>query len=125
MNSDLKYSVILFVTSLLFGIISKMIGMALSSGVRLLNGMENKLNSDAGQSVMGLMDIEPKQLVIDLAEPYWWPLSGLMKKSGEAGIKDYLSSDKRFVKMFCLQFYTNMAHILLAALAIVTVIICI
>ena len=122
---SLKYSVILFVMSLLFGIISKMLGMALQSGVRLLNDMEAQLNSEAGKSVMDSMDLEPKQLVIDLAEPYWWPLSTLMRRSGEAGIKDYLASDKRFVKMFCLQLYTNLAHILLAAFAIVAVIVCI
>jgi hypothetical protein len=123
--ASLKYSIILFVISLLFGIVSKMLGMALQSGIRLLNDMENQLNSEAGKGVMDSMDIEPKQLIDDLSEPYWWPLSTLMKKSGEAGIKDYLSSDKRFVKMFCLQLYTNLAHILLAALAIIVVIACI
>lgn len=123
--SSLKYSIILFVISLLFGIISKMVGMALQSGIRLVNDMENHLYSEAGKRVMDSMDIESKQLIIELATPYWWPLSTLMRKSGEAGIKDYLSSDKRFVKMFCLQLYTNLVHILLAVLAIVTVIICI
>ncbi len=71
------------------------------------------------------MNIESTQLINDLASPYWWPLSTLMRKSGEAGIKDYLSSDKRFVKMFCLQLYTNMLHIVFAALAIIAVIACI
>lgn len=123
--SSLKYSVILFVISLLFGIISKMIGMSLQSGIRLLNDMDNKLNSEAGKSLMDSMSVEPKQLVNDLASPYWWPLSTLMRKSGEAGSEDYLYSEKRFVKMFCLQLYTNLAHILLALLAIVAVIVCI
>ena len=123
--ASLKYSIILFVISLLFGIVSKMLGMALQSGIRLLNDMENQLNSEAGKGVMDSMDIEPKQLIDDLSEPYWWPLSTLIRKSGEDGIKDYLSSDKRFVKIFCLQLYTNLAHILLAALAIIVVIVCI
>ena len=123
--TSLRYSIILFVISLLFGIVSKMLGMALQSGIRLLNDMENQLNSEAGKGVMDSMDIEPKQLIDDLSEPYWWPLSTLIRKSGEDGIKDYLSSDKRFVKIFCLQLYTNLAHILLAALAIIVVIVCI
>jgi len=123
--SSLKLSVILFVMSLLFGIMSKMLGMVLQSGVRLLNDMEAQLNSEAGKSVMDSMDLESKQLINDLAEPYWWPLSILIRRSGEAGLKDYLSSDKRFVKMFCFQLYTNLAHILFAAFAIVAVIVCI
>ncbi|GAB1265686.1 hypothetical protein [Aurantivibrio infirmus] len=123
--SSLKLSVILFVISLLFGVVSKMLGMALQSGIRLLNDMESQLHSEAGKSIMDSMNIESKQLINDLASPYWWPLSTLMRKSGEAGIKGYLSSDKRFVKMFCLQLYTNLFHIVFAALAIIAVIACI
>ncbi|WP_339672026.1 hypothetical protein [Dasania marina] len=123
--SSLKLSVMLFVVSLLFGVVSKMLGMALQSGIRLLNDMESQLHSEAGKSIMDSMDIESKQLINDLASPYWWPLSTLMRKSGETGIKDYLSSDKRFVKLFCLQLYTNLFHIVFAALAIIAVIVCI
>lgn len=123
--SSLKLSIILFVISLLFGVVSKMLGMALQSGIRLLNDMENQLSSDSGKSIMNSMNIEPKRLINDLASPYWWPLSTLMRKSGDAGLKDYLSSDKRFVKMFCLQLYTNLFHIIFASLAIVAVVVCV
>lgn len=120
---SLKYSIILFVMSLLFGVISKLLGMVLQSGIRLLIDMENQLNSEVGKNMMSSMNIEPNQLVSDLAAPFWWPLSTIMRKSGETGLKDYLSSDKRFVRMFCLQLYTNLAHIFLAALAILAVIV--
>lgn len=102
-----------------------MLGMALQSGIRLLNDTENQLHSEAGESIIISMNIETKQLVSDLASPYWWQLSTLMRKSGEAGINDYLAPDKRFIRIFCLQLYTNLAHIAFAALAIVTLIVCI
>lgn len=86
--SFLKILVILFVISLIFGIISKMLGMALQSGIRLLNDTENQLHSEAGESIIISMNIETKQLVSHLASPHWWQLSTLMRKSGEAGIKD-------------------------------------
>ncbi|HAS14841.1 MAG TPA: hypothetical protein DCS01_06030 [Idiomarina abyssalis] len=121
---SLKFSIVLFVLSLLFGIASKMLGMALQSGVSLLIDMEDQLSSEAGKGVMNSMNIEPRQFVYDVADAYWWPLSVLMKKSGEAGIKDYLSADKRLVKMFCLQLYTNLVHILLAASAVLMVTFC-
>jgi hypothetical protein len=48
-------------------------------------------------------------------------MSILVRKSGECGITDYLSADKRFVRMFCLQIAFNALHALLALAALLVI----
>lgn len=119
--TGIRASIILFTASLLVGAISKQIGMAVIAGVHTIKQVESLLNSDAGQHLMGQMTIEPRQLVHELAEPFLWPMSILVRKSGECGITDYLSADKRFVRMFCLQIAFNALHALLALAALLVI----
>ena len=69
---------------------------------------------------MGDMTIAPRDLVKEMSEPWLWPLSSVMRKSGIAGLTDYVSADKRFVRLFCLQLYFNVVHGLLAVAALIT-----
>ena len=55
----------------------------------------------------------------EIAEPFLWLLSWVMRRGGERGIRDYLSGDKRMVRMWCLQLYFNMLHSLLAVVALI------
>jgi len=114
----IKTSVVLFTLSLLFGALSKQIGMAVIAGVNTLKSTEALLNSEVGQHLMGQMTIEPKQLIHELAEPFLWPLSTFVKKGGERGLVDYVAGDKRFVKMLCFQIVFNALHVLLAVAAL-------
>jgi len=116
--NGIKSSVILFTLSLLFGALSKQVGMAVVAGVNTLKETEALLNSAAGQQLMNQITIEPRQLVQELAEPFLWPLSTFVRKGGERGIVDYVSGDKRFVKMFCLQIAFNALHVVLAVAAL-------
>jgi len=65
---------------------------------------------------MSQMSIQPKDLVSEISEPFFWPLSIYIKKSGLNGIEDYLSSDKRLVKMFCTQLIFIYLHGITAVL---------
>jgi hypothetical protein len=114
----IRWSLILFASSLLGGAISKVLGMGIQSGLATLNQIEKVLTSEDGTKLMDAMKVEPRKLVSELAEPFVWPLSWIMKRSGEKGITDYLASDKRLVRMFCWQIYSNFLHTLLAVLAI-------
>jgi hypothetical protein len=115
-----RISMILFAASILTGAISKITGMALQSGLGTITEMEKLLSSAAGTELMDAMTLEPRQLARELGEPFVWPLSRLMKRAGARGVTDYLSSDKRFVKLFCWQIYFNVFHALLAVAAIAT-----
>lgn len=120
-SGGMRWSLILFAAALLSGSISKILGMAVQSGVATLNEMESLLASEGGAKLMDEMTTDPRQLVAELAEPFVWPMSWFMKRGGEQGIADYLSSDKRFVRMFCWQIYLNLLHALLAFSAIIVV----
>lgn len=116
----LKWCLMLLAFSMLAGVISKQIGMAVAHGVKTVTDMEAFLHSADGQRLMGHMTVEPRQLTKDIAAPFLWPLSWLMRRSGEKGVQDYSSADRRFIRLFCLQLYTNLLHGLLAAAAVIT-----
>ncbi len=118
--TGLQVALTLFVLSLIAGVVSKQCGMALSYGLKMINDLESLLNSESGQNLMDQMKVEPKQLTEELAEPFWWPLSTLMRKAGIKGTVDYLSSDKRLIKLFSIQLYTNFTHIFLGAFALLS-----
>lgn len=118
---SIKISVVLFTLSLLFGALSKQVGMAVIAGVNTLKQTEALLNSEVGKQLMGQMTIEPKQLVQELAEPFLWPLSTFVRKGGERGLVDYVAGDKRFVKMFCFQVAFNAFHVLLSVAALLVI----
>lgn len=115
----IRWSVILFASSLLAAAISKQIGMALQSGLRTVTELESLLSSEQGKTLLSAMALDPHQLTTDIAEPFLWPLSWLMRRAGERGTRDYLAGDKRLVRMFCLQLYFSMAHSLLAVVALI------
>jgi len=87
--AGLRSAVILFTLSLLAGVISKQLGMAVTNGLKTLNNVENLLNSEQGKRLMSEMKIEPRQLVLEMAEPFLWPLSTLSRRSGRRGLSDY------------------------------------
>jgi hypothetical protein len=115
----LRWSLILLAASLLTGVVSKQIGMAVAHGVETVNKMEAFLYSADGQRLMSHMTVEPKQLTRDIASPFVWPLSWLMRRSGARGVQDYSSADRRFIRLFCFQLYSNLIHAVLAAAAII------
>ena len=119
--NGIKTSILLFTLSLLAGALSKQLGMAVASGVNTLKQVEVLLGSDAGQELMSHMTSSPIDLVREMSEPFLWPLSVYMRKAGERGLTDYLSGDKRFVKMFCLQLAFNALHNLLAVAALLAI----
>lgn len=118
-SPGMRWSLLLLAASLLAGAISKQIGMGLESGLASVNEIERFLTAKEGESLMNNMSIEPRQLTKELAEPFLWPMSWIMNKSGAAGIVDYLSIDKRFIRIFCWQIYFNLLHGALAISAIV------
>ena len=117
----IKTSIVLFTASLLAGAISKQIGMAVTAGLSTLKQVDSLFASDAGQALLSQMTISPRELVMDLAEPFVWPLSQLVRRQGDRGVVDYVASEKRFVRMLCIQILLNGLHGLLALAAFLTI----
>lgn len=99
-RSGLRWALLFFTASLVVGAISKQFGAAITNGLATIEKMEALLSSKEGQSLMGQMTIEPRQLIEEIAAPFWWPLSKLMLRGGLKGLTDYLSADKRFIRLF-------------------------
>lgn len=117
----LRWFLILFTSSLIFGAISKQIGMALGKGLEMMEKLEGVLCSDQGQRLMSQMSTPPRELIKEIAAPFFWPLSSYMRRSGFKGIEDYLSSDKRFVKLFCVQLVFVYLHGIAAAAGLIVI----
>jgi hypothetical protein len=110
--------IILFTISLVTGAASKVVGMATTAGLKSVRELEETFSAEQHQNLMRQMSTAPQQFVREVAEPFLWPLSVLMRRSGERGSSDYLSADKKFVRLFCIQLYLNALHGLTAAVAL-------
>ena len=120
-RDGIRTSLILFTASLIFGAISKQIGMALCKGLISIQTMENLLNSQEGKDLFKDLSLSPEQLARDLSEPYLWPLSVIFKRSSAKGVDDYLYGDKKLIKLFCWQLLFIHIHGLLAAAALIVI----
>lgn len=110
---SIKISILCFTLSLLAGVIAKQLGIVITNGLKTINEIEGILLSEDGKTLIRNLNINPKQLIEEMSSPFFWPLSRIMRKSGEKGITDYLAADKFLINLFCYQFYFNLAHFLL------------
>jgi hypothetical protein len=117
----LRWFLISFTTSIIFGAISKQIGMALGKGLEMAEKIEGELYSDQGIRLINQLSTPLRELIKEIAEPFFWPLSSYMRRCGTKGIEDYLSSDKRFVKLFCIQLVFVYLHGIAAAAGLIIV----
>lgn len=118
--ASLRVALVLFTLSLLTAVISKQFGMGIANGLKTINELESVLHSDEGQRLVRDMKIDGRQLIRELAEPFWWPFSTVFRKAGEKGFSDYLTAEKRLIRFLNYQIYLNMLHWLLAGAALLT-----
>lgn len=120
-TDGLRWSLILFTASIVAGAFGKQAGMALAKGVDLVNKTEGLLLTEEGQKLIGAMTTPPAQLMDELAEPYYWPLSIFMRNAGRKSLGDYLAADKNLVRLFCAQLVFIYLHGLLAAAGLMVI----
>ncbi len=118
---SLKTALILMTLSIIFGVASKFGAVAVSVGRSLAIEIESQLNSDAGQQLMDGMDVDIEKLASEISEPFWWPMSVLIKKSMLSGVADPLKGEKLLVGYFCFHVYCNIFHIILGALGLAAI----
>jgi hypothetical protein len=120
-RGGLKWGLLLLAFSILAGAVCKQLALAIPDGLARIVEMENFMGSEAGQQLLERMTIDPEKLPAELAAPYLWPMSYIVRKSAERGARDLLAADKRFVFLFCLQLWAFWLHVLLAIASIVVV----
>ncbi len=109
--------------ALLFGAMSKQLGMVISSGLATMKSLEAQLQSPDGQSLFNGLKTDLRQLMDEMAAPFLWPMRGLIRRASVRGLTDYLAGDKHFVRLFCFQVYTAWLH-WLCALGAIAAIVC-
>ncbi len=87
----------------------------------MVEKMEGVLYSDQGLQLMSQLSTPPMELIKEIAAPFFWLLSSYMRRSGLKGIEDYLSTDKRFVKLFCIQLVFVYLHGIAAATGLIVI----
>jgi hypothetical protein len=117
----LRWSLICFTASLVLGALSKQCGMAIVKGIAMVEKIEGLLSSEQGRALIIRLSTPLAQLMDEIAEPFWWPLSTIMRKSGRKGITDYLSSDKTLIRLFSIQMLLMNLHGLFAAIGLVVI----
>lgn len=115
----IRWCLLLLAFALLFGGLSKQLGMAVQGGLTAARDLESLLNTEDGQSLIEHVQAEPKELIQGIARPFLWPMSAIMRRAGERGVDDHLDGDKRLVFLFCLQWYASNIHVILIAASIV------
>lgn len=118
----IKITLACFILSLIFGVISKLYGMSLSAALQIVKEIEKSLNSESGKNIIDNITIDNQQLANEIAEPFYWPLSKLMKNGMNSGDKDFLSGDKKLVGIYSKQVFTNFSHIIFTALGLITIV---
>jgi hypothetical protein len=119
---SIKISILCLTLSLIAGVIAKQLGMGITNGLNTMRELEGFLSSEDGKILIKNLNSNPKQLIEEISSPFFWPLSSIMRKSGEKGITDYLAAEKNLIRLLCFQFYFNLAHILLAGAALIIIV---
>ena len=110
---SLKLGITLLVFSILCGVIAKHIAMAVELMVNLIEQTYKEFNSEEGQAMFQGLQTPINDIAEKISNPFLWPLSGYMKRSFQAGTKDFLSGEKKAVKWLCFHFYFSVAQWLL------------
>ena len=120
-RAGLRWALILFTASLVAGALSKQIAAAVTKGLAMIEKLEALLSSEQGQALMDRMSTPPRQLIEEIAAPFWWPLSKLMRDGGLKGLADYLSADKHFITLFQVHMVFVYLHGLFALAAFIVI----
>ena len=116
--TSLRNSIILFTLSILAAVVSKQLGIGIANGLKTMSELDGVLSSREGQQLIYSLEKDGRQLVLELAQPFWWPFSALFRRSGEKGLSDYLAGEKSLVRMLNFQIYLNGLHGILASAAL-------
>ena len=112
--NGIKTALVLLPLSLLAALISREVGIAVINSLETVKNLESYLLPENGEQLKSGVTISPSQLAREIAEPFLWPMSFIVRKAGERGAIDHLATDKRVIRLFCVQVYSNMFHGLFA-----------
>ena len=120
---SLKWGLALLVVSLLAGVITKHLSIALSAALSLSEEMYEELTTPEGIKTIQSMTSSLNELNFEMISVFTLPLRWIMKNSFEHGCVDQLASEKRLVRFFNIQFYAFLTQALFGALGLLILVI--
>ncbi len=102
---SLRWGLALLVISLLAGIITRHLSMALSVGLSLSEELFEEYMSPEGMGIMQSMTTSLEELKLEMLSAFPPPLRWIMKSSFEQGCEDQLAGEKRLVSVFSIQVF--------------------
>lgn len=119
--SYLRWGLIFIVVSLLLGVIAKQMLQAIAYAVSHLLEVCNDLFSEEGIAYLKECRGNPTSFAAEVKKFYLWPMSAFVAYSAKRGGSDFLISEKRFGRLFCVGLYFAWLHFLVGLLGLVII----
>lgn len=119
-STSLRWGLAFLVISMLCGIVARQMGVAMASGLQLVERLEDELTSPEGELIIDSIKSHPQELKSEMASAFLPPLRGMMERSFERGGQDPLAGDKRLIKIVCIQVYVFWAQGITGAIGLLT-----
>ena len=117
-SSMLKASIALLVASLLLASVAYLLSVALRMRSETMNQLEAVLGTDAAQNVLSQIQMEPREMNIEMSKPFFGPMGWLMRSAARKGGNDPFFGEKGSIKLIVWQAYAMWGGMILAAVAL-------
>lgn len=118
-TSMLRVSVGLLVASLLLASIAYLLSVALRVRSETMNSLETILGTEAAQNIVNQMQLEPKEIQLEMCKPFFGPMGWIMRSAAKRGGNDPFFAEKGSIRMIVWQAYSMWAGMILAAIALI------
>jgi hypothetical protein len=103
--SALHWGLTFLVSSMLIGVFVKQCGIGIASGVSTMDTMYSEMEKPAGQEMLQKLTLNTEDFKEAMSSAFLWPISIIVKKACEKSATDFLASEKRLIKLLCVQIY--------------------
>jgi hypothetical protein len=106
-ETGLRWGIVFLALSMLAGVVAKQFGIAIRKGIALLEALYAELSKPEAREAMANMTWTTEELQKKMAEPFLWPVKGMMIRAARRGATDSLSGEKRFIQLLCIQVFAS------------------
>lgn len=114
-ESGLRWGIVFLALSMLAGAAAKQFGVGIRNGVALLEALYAEFAKEDARATLAGMTAAQEEIQKKMAAPFLWPLKGIMLRAARRGASDYLSGERRFIRMPCVQMYASFIQSMSAA----------
>jgi hypothetical protein len=116
---NLRWGIIILVVSLLIGIVSLALAVAVTSSVEVVDALYNELESNSSEVMLDSVTTPPEQMNEQMYAAFVGPLKWFMRRSVNRKKGDLLGGEKESVRWLCWFVYAAAIQNVLAAIGII------